>query len=132
MDLQNKWLRECTSVAQMKETISLEQLLEMLPADMRAWVRHKKSKTCQEAGKLADEYIQTRQAVGDWDRKEPVRRCYSCDKIGHFAKDCPGITKKGGDSNPGGRTMDVVQELHPKSKISAVDSEEDNTIHLKN
>jgi len=48
------------------------------------------------------------------------RRCYSCDKIGHFAKDCPGITKKGGDSNPGGRAVDGVQESHPKSKISAV------------
>ena len=99
MDLQNKWLRECTSVAQMKEMIGQEQLLEKLPADMRAWVRDKKPKSCQEAGELADEYVQTRQAVGDWDRKVPVgssRRCYSCDKIGHFAKDCPGITKKGG------------------------------------
>ena len=42
--------------------------------------------------------------------------------VGHFAKDCPGIIKKGGDSNPGGRTVDGVQESHSKSKISAVDS----------
>ena len=30
MDLQNKWLRECTTMAQMKEIVGLEQLLEVL------------------------------------------------------------------------------------------------------
>jgi len=61
---------------------------------MRAWVRDKKPKTCQEAGELTDEYVQTRQvvgAVGGSDRKPPVvhqKRCYSCDRIGHLAKDC--------------------------------------------
>jgi len=41
----------------------LEQLLEALPPDMRAWVQDKKPKTCQETGELADEYVQTRQTV---------------------------------------------------------------------
>jgi len=36
MDLQNKWLRECTTMAQMKEIVGLEQLLEALPPNMRA------------------------------------------------------------------------------------------------
>jgi len=58
-------------------------------------VRDKKPKTCQEAGELTDEYVQTRQAVGavgGSDRKLPVsnqRRCYGYDRTGHFAKDCP-------------------------------------------
>ena len=53
MDLQNKWLRECTTMAQVKEIVGLEQLLEALPTDMRAWVQYKKPKPCQEAGELA-------------------------------------------------------------------------------
>jgi len=81
MDLQNYWLQERTSVAQMKEIIGLEQLLKALHADMR---RDTKPKTYQEAGELADEYVQTRKTVEDCDCKVSVGsqgRCYSCDKI---------------------------------------------------
>ena len=61
MDLQNKWLQECTTMAQVNEMVCLEQLLEALPPDMWAWVRDKKLKTSQEASELTDEYVQTRQ-----------------------------------------------------------------------
>jgi len=83
-------------MTQMKKIVGLEQLLEALPTDMRAWVQNKEPKTCQEAGELADEYVQTRQAVGTVggsDCKPPVvsqKRCYSCDHTGHFAKTVQG------------------------------------------
>jgi len=70
-------------MAQMKEIVGLEQLLEALLSDMRAWVRDKKPETCQEAGELPNEYVQTRKAVGavgGSNQKLPIvnqRRCYS-------------------------------------------------------
>jgi len=49
--------------------IGLEQLLEILPPDMRAWVRDKESTTCQEAGKLSDG--KPDKAIGVCDHKVP-------------------------------------------------------------
>jgi len=68
-------------------------------------------------------YGQTWQAAGARNHKEPVvsqRCCYSCDQIGHFVRDCPGINTIG-DNSTGGR-MDGIKEPHSKSKGSAVDS----------
>ena len=45
----------------MAELIYLEQFYEMLPMKMKTWVRDKKPERCQQAGKLADENVQTRQ-----------------------------------------------------------------------
>ena len=133
MDLQNKWLRECTTMAQMKEIVDLEQLLEALPIDMTAWMRDKKPKTSQEAGELADEYVQTRQAVGTVrgsDHKPPVvsqRRFYSCDRTGHFAKDCPGIKSENKQKVDTNSVMDGSKEHKNKSNNSAADSKGKST-----
>ena len=62
LDLQNKWLRNCASIEQMAAAICLEQFYETLPADVRTWVQDKKPNTCKQAGELADEYVQIRQA----------------------------------------------------------------------
>ena len=45
----------------MAELICLEQFYETLPVEIKTWVRDKKPETCQQAGELADEYVQTRQ-----------------------------------------------------------------------
>ena len=60
MDLQQKWLKEYTTVKQMQEAIGLEQFLGSLPMEKKVWVYEKKPKTCVEAGELADEYEQVR------------------------------------------------------------------------
>ena len=66
MDLQRKWLKEhATSVEQVQEAIGLEQFLNLLPMEKRAWVYEKKPKTCVEVGELADQYEQVR-------KQEPV------------------------------------------------------------
>ena len=64
MDLQQRWLKEYTTVKQVQEAIGLEQFLGSLPMEKRVWVYKKKPKTCVKAGELADEYEQVRkQAV---------------------------------------------------------------------
>ena len=60
LDLQTKWLKKCTTVDEIKEQVAMEQFLNILPMEKRAWVKDKKPKTCIAAGELADEYEEAR------------------------------------------------------------------------
>ena len=56
MDLQSKWLKTHTTVQGIKEATGVEQFLNGLQVEKRAWVKDKKPTTCIQAGELADEY----------------------------------------------------------------------------
>ena len=58
MDLLQKWTKECTSKQEVLEFVAVEQLLNVMPEDIRVWVRERKPKTAAEAGELADDYLQ--------------------------------------------------------------------------
>ena len=92
LDLQSKWLRNCTTVKNMTTAICLEQFYDTLPMDVRTWVQDKKPNTCQKAGESADEYVQTRQTSntpGSRSHSRPLvnqKRCFVCNQLGHFAR----------------------------------------------
>ena len=78
-----------------------------MPRDLRIWINDRKATTGEEAGKLADSYIHSRQL----ESKEPSRetnrsssesevtRCHYCKKKGHLAKECrKAITDKANES----------------------------------
>ena len=93
-DLTNKWMQECTSMEELKDHIVMEQLIDTLPSAVRIYVKEHKPKTSEEAGELADDYIQARGFCWDstneqsWRTGTP-RLCHTCGKPGHLMKDCP-------------------------------------------
>ena len=96
-DLLEKWTASCTTLEALKEKIVVEQLLEMMPRDLRIWINNRKPTTGEEAGKLADSYIHSRRLESQEPSRETnrsssesevTRRCHYCKKKGHLAKEC--------------------------------------------
>ena len=59
-DLAKKWLKDCGNRAAVVDIVVKEQFIEVLPEEVRAWVKERKSRTTQEAGRLVEEYHQAR------------------------------------------------------------------------
>ena len=61
-DLAHKWGKDCKMVHKVFDLLVKEQLLNCLPEDALVWVRERKPKTSVEAGELAEDYLQAREA----------------------------------------------------------------------
>ena len=93
-DLAGRWAKDCTGAAGVLDLVVKEQLLSALPEDARLWVSEHKPKTSEEAGQLAEDFLQARQSVSRTPAKpfggEPPRTpCPKCGQAGHWARDCP-------------------------------------------
>ena len=62
-DLANKWLKDVTTVDQIKDAVVLEQFLNCLSPTIRIWIKERKPKSVLEAGQLADDYTEARKQV---------------------------------------------------------------------
>ena len=62
-DLVNKWLKDISTVEQIKDAVVLEQFLNCLSSPIRVWIKERKPKSCLEAGQLADNYTEARKQV---------------------------------------------------------------------
>lgn len=73
-DLLGKWMKECTNLAELRETIVMEQFLNAVPTEVQVWVKERKPKTAKEAGELADQYDQAQRQARDWNRQDSQRK----------------------------------------------------------
>ena len=97
-DAAEKWTKDCGSVQQIREAMVIEQLLNMLPEQIRIWVKERKPKTSMAAGELADDYLQAPKVSSEKKadpskkqkkRETPAKRwCRVCESGGHWTSDC--------------------------------------------
>ena len=59
-DLVHKWTSGCTSMEEILEKVLIEQILTMMPSDLRIWVSERKPTKGADADQLADNYYQAR------------------------------------------------------------------------
>ena len=90
-DLFDKWMAECKTVADVREKIVIEQLLNTMPGDLKIWVAERKPATSAEAGALADDYLQARRrdARRPFLPSQETRKCHTCGIVGHLQRNCP-------------------------------------------
>ena len=129
-DLASRWMLGRKTVEELKDLVILEQLLDILPEDVRIWVKERKPKSSMEAGQLADDYMQARQegsAIRRGELKRTVERknpqtirCYKCQKLGHIAKDCPVTAHK--PSPDLGRDKEHIRQFErPKRDLKYIE-----------
>ena len=53
-DLIAKWRASCETIGDVREKLTVEQLLSTTPDDVRVWVSERKPATAAEAGQLAE------------------------------------------------------------------------------
>ena len=115
-------MAECDTVETVTEKVTIEQLLNTMPPDLRIWVVERKPKMARGAGGLADDYLQAwRQEPGVYaarttqeiKRKErsavETRKCHGCGQEGHVVRNCP----KRGTETP---TREAVTAKRGKAK----------------
>ena len=79
-DLAEKWLKDCENRQTVVDALVKEQFVEVLPEDVKVWVKERKPRTSEEAGRLAEDYRQARKA-DLWTttpKKGGQKSCYSC------------------------------------------------------
>ena len=73
-DLLQKWTKDCKTVAEVRDLMLREQLLNALPRDLKIWVSERKPKTSTEAADMADNYVRARKQERDLEVKRESRR----------------------------------------------------------
>ena len=59
-DLAEKWLKDCGSRQAINDAVVTEQFVDVLPNNVRVWVKERKPRSSEEAGRLAEDYRQAR------------------------------------------------------------------------
>ena len=85
-----KWLKDCGDRQAVIDTVVKEQFVEVLLNNVRIWVKERKPRSSEEAGKLAEDYRQARKAepLSSTSSKGGRKACYLCGQVSHLTKDC--------------------------------------------
>ena len=91
-DLAGSWLKNSSTVEEVRDAVVKEQLLTTLPDHVRMWVKERKPKTTAEAAELAElaeDYLQARPQGNPKPNRLPTGPCPRCGEAGHWANLCP-------------------------------------------
>jgi len=92
MDLAEKWLKGCVDRRRVVNKLVKEQFVEVLPEEVKVWVKERKPNTSEEAGQLAEDYRQARKRdlwiQGEELKKGNQKTCFIYKQPGHLARDC--------------------------------------------
>ena len=130
-DLVRRWGKECKSAQDVFDIMIREQLLNTLPEEVRVWVTERKPRSREEAGQLAEDYLQARGATQGTSKpvkseRQPPGNCPRCRKPGHWAKHCPNPRQSSTGSSSlgtrtdrdGGRDGPVCYTCHKRGHIA--------------
>ena len=93
-DLAGRWLKDCSTMEEVKDAVVKEQLLAVLPGDIRMWVKERKPKATTEAAQLAEDYLQAWPTGTPKSDRLPAGPCPRCGEHGHWARHCPSNPKQ--------------------------------------
>ena len=105
-DLTEKWVKDCGNRVAVLDAVVTEQFIEVLPEEVRVWVKERKPRTTQEAGRLAEDYRQPRKVElcspapkTSVKKRVPIQKSYySCGQLVHLTKDCSSFSSSGKES----------------------------------
>ena len=90
--LATRWARDSKTRGDLLDLIVREQFLSVLPEDSRIAVIERQPKTLEDAGRVANNFLQARSFSISKRGKKPVtlaNECPRCGRPGHWAKDYP-------------------------------------------
>lgn len=108
-DLFYKWVQPKTRTKEeVSEAMILEQLLDIMPPELKVWMRERKPRSLKEASEMADNYVAARKS------KKDKRFCATCGKAGHIARFC-----RSSDSKEAEKPVDVKEQVADTKTVSA-------------
>ena len=108
-DLFTKWMQQVGKSKEVCNAVALEQLMKVIPQDLRVWLKERKPKSVSAAAEMADNYMAARRER---------RVCSICSKPGHITKFCCSLSSSTAQDKQSGEVKGNTESA-PEPKITS-------------